>query len=1123
MALDVYQQELNRLMQPPTSSNATNATTTTTATTAAAGHLTSTPVGSAGSQHQSTTSISGHVSNGFPQDLSLPKSATGAGSVRSDEESSERDVGKMRSAVGSAANNKSLLLTPGENGERSRSVAGETASSNLAHSSSRSTDNAMGLYMPHSLHNILRPSSSLSPDESSTATTGAAGSGAAGAGVTAANGGVASPLQRIASITNSLMSQPANPTLPQVTQRPMKAILPPITQQQFDTYQNLNTEDIVKKVKEQLSQYSISQRLFGESVLGLSQGSVSDLLARPKPWHMLTQKGREPFIRMKIFLEDENAVHKLVASQYKIAPEKLMRTGGYSGSSQSALKNSVAKMMTPTSMPATSPAMSASGNSTGGMDLSPNSLAHSAMALHGLRGPTSALASLTHGAGMDLNSSLSGRTSPIPTGLTYGATLAHFMSAQSSLNQRNLASHMAQQHQQHQQQQQQLHPSPVLVKSEKNSGSACVSKSLSSTQLGGHNNNSTSNGMTPSPMDDNSTPSAGHGLSGSGIPTLAAYSLPAHSVYELAALTQELDTQGMTTKIKEVLLANNIGQKIFGEAVLGLSQGSVSELLSKPKPWHMLSIKGREPFIRMQLWLSDPRNIEHIQRLKTERREAGKRRRDLGFPMSAADTAGPNSNASSNTNSFMGGDNSSNDGSMGGSPSPYSGNPNHHQATSLTTGAGASLSSSSPSPAKKQRILFSDQQKEALKLAFSLDPYPSTSVMEFLAQELNLSTRTITNWFHNHRMRLKQQQSNSLDCPAKEEISSSASPAAMVNGGRESSGQFDPIHFRLLFHQRLFEMQVAAGEDASGHHAAAATAATGGSGSGGHHPGAGAGGMNLPASLAGLPPQLAGNLNMMASLGMPYPFYATGMLSQFCMGLGNPSPDMAPGAEGLDLTLARQRVAALAQSDSEAEESDCESDTSSRTGPTTAQHRRDGRPPAKMASPLMTAMAAVKTAAGNHLSMSSQEEPAAQAARSSRRSRKPAAPQWVNPHWQQNSANRERDRLESEDGRDSSEERDKKKAKLLSSRFHHSVDANLNNFVETDAKTAGGQSSADDDKYDNDEDEDDEEDESASNKFNHRHITSPSRRSSPSPSPSSDEDKMDDDQEAKDDDNNEHS
>lgn len=61
--------------------------------------------------------------------------------------------------------------------------------------------------------------------------------------------------------------------------------------------------------------------------------------------------------------------------------------------------------------------------------------------------------------------------------------------------------------------------------------------------------------------------------------------------------------------------------QIFGEAVLGLSQGSVSELLSKPKPWHMLSIKGREPFIRMQLWLNDPHNVEKLQVIKNERRE----------------------------------------------------------------------------------------------------------------------------------------------------------------------------------------------------------------------------------------------------------------------------------------------------------------------------------------------------------------------------------------------------------------------------------------------------------------------------------------------------------------------
>ena len=47
---------------------------------------------------------------------------------------------------------------------------------------------------------------------------------------------------------------------------------------------------------------------------------------------MLTQKGREPFIRMKLFLDDDSAIHKLVSSQYKIVPDKLLRTGAYSSS-----------------------------------------------------------------------------------------------------------------------------------------------------------------------------------------------------------------------------------------------------------------------------------------------------------------------------------------------------------------------------------------------------------------------------------------------------------------------------------------------------------------------------------------------------------------------------------------------------------------------------------------------------------------------------------------------------------------------------------------------------------------------------------------------------------------------
>ena len=58
------------------------------------------------------------------------------------------------------------------------------------------------------------------------------------------------------------------------------------------------------------------------------QGSVSDLLARPKPWPLLTSKGREPFIRMRIFLDDpEGTVRQLVTTQYRVPADKLMRCG----------------------------------------------------------------------------------------------------------------------------------------------------------------------------------------------------------------------------------------------------------------------------------------------------------------------------------------------------------------------------------------------------------------------------------------------------------------------------------------------------------------------------------------------------------------------------------------------------------------------------------------------------------------------------------------------------------------------------------------------------------------------------------------------------------------------------
>nr|XP_022900174.1 homeobox protein cut isoform X2 [Onthophagus taurus] len=502
----------------------------------------------------------------------------------------------------------------------------------------------------------------------------------------------ASPLQRMASITNSLISQPPSQPHPTTNQRPLKAVLPPITQQQFDMYNNLNTEDIVKKVKEQLSQYSISQRLFGESVLGLSQGSVSDLLARPKPWHMLTQKGREPFIRMKMFLEDDNAVHKLVASQYKIAPEKLMRTGGYGGACNiKGNLNQNTKILTDATGILTQLSKDVQN------PLLPPNFNHNLTNL-----AQNQLSNLTS----NQLSNLSSNHSATPMLLTPpGVPPHHAISLQSQ--------------QDHQQQQHQMKKSSV------------------SPHLG--------MGPTPGGVVPNQQQQQPHGV--------AMRSLHQHispSVYEMAALTQDLDTQVITTKIKEALLANNIGQKIFGEAVLGLSQGSVSELLSKPKPWHMLSIKGREPFIRMQLWLNDAHNVDRLQALKNERREANKRRRSSG--------PGTHDNSS---------DTSSND------TSEY-----YH---SNSPGPG-------PPVPKKQRVLFTEYQKIALNVAYDLKNYPNQSDTDFLAMELGLPDRTVSNWFHNHRMRLK--------------------PSGNTIDREQSQNQpgLDPTRFRLLLNKKMLEL-----------------------------------------------------------------------------------------------------------------------------------------------------------------------------------------------------------------------------------------------------------------------------------------------------------------------------
>ncbi|VDM77896.1 unnamed protein product, partial [Strongylus vulgaris] len=141
---------------------------------------------------------------------------------------------------------------------------------------------------------------------------------------------------------------------------------------------------------------------------------------------------------------------------------------------------------------------------------------------------------------------------------------------------------------------------------------------------------------------------------------------------------------------------------LFGEAVLGISAGGCSELFLRPRRWSTLSVRGREPYEKMRTWLADK---EAVQRLLV------KERMDIGLPLEK----------------------------------------------NLVNGNGKRLSDPpyEPPPRKVQRTIITEQQKEALRFVFQHEHHPSQKTVELLSLKLNLNIRTVNNWFHNHRTRQK--------------------------------------------------------------------------------------------------------------------------------------------------------------------------------------------------------------------------------------------------------------------------------------------------------------------------------------------------------------------------------
>ncbi|KAF6123837.1 cut like homeobox 1 [Phyllostomus discolor] len=391
---------------------------------------------------------------------------------------------------------------------------------------------------------------------------------------------------------------PSSPIVPLA--KPAKPSVPPLTPEQYEIYmyQEVDTIELTRQVKEKLAKNGICQRIFGEKVLGLSQGSVSDMLSRPKPWSKLTQKGREPFIRMQLWLNGELGQGVLPVQ----------------GQQQGPVLHSVTSLQDPLQQGCVS---------------------------------------------SESTPKTSASCSPAPE------------SPMSSSESVKSLTELVQQ------------PCPAIETSK--------------------------DGKPPEPSD----PPASDSQPTTPLP-LSGHS--ALSIQELVAMSPELDTYGITKRVKEVLTDNNLGQRLFGETILGLTQGSVSDLLARPKPWHKLSLKGREPFVRMQLWLNDPNNVEKLMDMKRMEKKAYMKRRHSS--VSDSQPCEPPSVGI--------------DYSQGASPQPQ------HQL-------------------KKPRVVLAPEEKEALKRAYQQKPYPSPKTIEELATQLNLKTSTVINWFHNYRSRIRRE------------------------------------------------------------------------------------------------------------------------------------------------------------------------------------------------------------------------------------------------------------------------------------------------------------------------------------------------------------------------------
>ncbi|XP_072325218.1 homeobox protein cut-like 1 isoform X4 [Scyliorhinus torazame] len=690
--------------------------------------------------------------------------------------------------------------------------------------------------------------------------------------------------------------------------------------------EELDTAEIARQVKEQLIKHNIGQRIFGHYVLGLSQGSVSEILARPKPWNKLTVRGKEPFHKMKQFLSDEQNILALRSIQgrqrevpgqniQRVLQEVKKRRYGSEGNittrirtpetgSDEAIKSileqakrelQVQKNVDSTQPPCTS--------SSGGSDeaiwsileqarremeaqkagleptLKPTPVTQADLALHSSKATSSSSSSF---------SSLIAMKKPFTVDSSNSATQTSHGFKKEALHDSCSSEHHG------------IADTPHnMLKQVKNElgrssiwrdqwwNTVCPDRRNSAFSEDGRAEEASSGKeriSNPSRLERNvlqGSAASDHWKDwqnaespysqASDLGTVVASSsvtpqsspLPSSPLVPVAKphkpsvppltpeqyeiyMYQEVDTAELTRQVKERLAKNGICQRIFGEKVLrlttqpfssapatsndysgafctgatpvlGLSQGSVSDMLSRPKPWSKLTQKGREPFIRMQLWLngelgqsvlpsqvqqpgqeitpktsascspapespvSSAESVKSVAELSSQQSTATENSKDIKPPepceqpsndpqvLSSLPISGqsalsiqelvamsPELDTYAITKKVK---EVLTDNNLAYMKRRHSSVSDGHGSDSSVAGLDYSQSAS-PQPQvhlKKPRVVLAPEEKEALKRAYQLKPYPSPKTIEELAAQLNLKTSTVINWFHNYRSRIRRE------------------------------------------------------------------------------------------------------------------------------------------------------------------------------------------------------------------------------------------------------------------------------------------------------------------------------------------------------------------------------